>query len=344
MKTDWHRYNLKRRVAELPSISSDVFAEKILQSQQAQDEEDEDEYGFHVSRRHRKGKQVLAVLENRGRNSDKLVVRRDDSPSHVSEFSAFSLGDSSHIPTDVETGSELNYTTTDSELPEFSDDDISEEEQPPSDHELEEVSLTLCLYCGHANTDIEANVKHMFGSHGLYVPERTYLTDLHGLLTFLAEIVYLDHECYVCGFEGKTLEGIRQHMVSKGHCRIPYETDDERSIIEEFYDFSSTELGPTKASTTKRVAFSDSLVLADGSKAGHRHEPRRLALVLQPRESERTVAIVDKRFAPGITSYEVARQQKQTQKLVTRAKNVYYRRAKAHRVNYQPHFRDEFLQ
>ncbi|KAL9610078.1 MAG: hypothetical protein Q9167_005186 [Letrouitia subvulpina] len=33
MKSDWHRYNLKRRVASLPPLSSEVFAEKVLTSQ-----------------------------------------------------------------------------------------------------------------------------------------------------------------------------------------------------------------------------------------------------------------------------------------------------------------------
>ena len=32
MQSDWHRYNLKRRVATLPPLSSDVFAEKVLQN------------------------------------------------------------------------------------------------------------------------------------------------------------------------------------------------------------------------------------------------------------------------------------------------------------------------
>lgn len=30
MQTDWHRYNLKRRVASLPPLSSDIFTEKVL--------------------------------------------------------------------------------------------------------------------------------------------------------------------------------------------------------------------------------------------------------------------------------------------------------------------------
>ncbi|KAG9625428.1 hypothetical protein KCV04_g12192, partial [Aureobasidium melanogenum] len=30
MQSDWHRYNLKRRVASLPPLTSEVFAEKVL--------------------------------------------------------------------------------------------------------------------------------------------------------------------------------------------------------------------------------------------------------------------------------------------------------------------------
>ncbi|KAI9738750.1 MAG: hypothetical protein M1834_008257 [Cirrosporium novae-zelandiae] len=33
MRSDWHRYNLKRRVASLPPLSSQVFAEKVLSAQ-----------------------------------------------------------------------------------------------------------------------------------------------------------------------------------------------------------------------------------------------------------------------------------------------------------------------
>lgn len=33
MRSDWHRYNLKRRVTSLPPIASEVFTEKVLQAQ-----------------------------------------------------------------------------------------------------------------------------------------------------------------------------------------------------------------------------------------------------------------------------------------------------------------------
>jgi pre-60S factor REI1 len=33
MRSDWHRYNLKRRITSLPPIASEVFTEKVLQAQ-----------------------------------------------------------------------------------------------------------------------------------------------------------------------------------------------------------------------------------------------------------------------------------------------------------------------
>jgi pre-60S factor REI1 len=30
MQTNWHRYNLKRRVASLPPLFSEIFTEKVL--------------------------------------------------------------------------------------------------------------------------------------------------------------------------------------------------------------------------------------------------------------------------------------------------------------------------
>jgi pre-60S factor REI1 len=29
-RTDWHRYNLKRRVADMPPVTAQVFADKLL--------------------------------------------------------------------------------------------------------------------------------------------------------------------------------------------------------------------------------------------------------------------------------------------------------------------------
>ena len=45
-KSDWHRYNLKRKVAELPPVTQEVFNEKLAQQQKEQSEEKKDTTQF----------------------------------------------------------------------------------------------------------------------------------------------------------------------------------------------------------------------------------------------------------------------------------------------------------
>jgi len=102
MKGDWHRYNLKRRVAGLAPISSEVFAEKVLQAR-ATTTAQADKAGFervcpacqktyysensfqsHMSSQKHKAK--VAALERLPKEA-----RADDASSVMS--STFSLGD-----------------------------------------------------------------------------------------------------------------------------------------------------------------------------------------------------------------------------------------------------------
>lgn len=83
MKTEWHRYNLKRRVAGLPSITAGVFAEKILTLKHLAKNENEDEYGFYVATRKKKTngerqltKKFLKSQKNRGRTEEVKTYNR----------------------------------------------------------------------------------------------------------------------------------------------------------------------------------------------------------------------------------------------------------------------------
>ncbi|EMG48113.1 REH1 Cytoplasmic 60S subunit biogenesis factor REH1 [Candida maltosa Xu316] len=413
MKTEWHRYNLKRRVANLPSITSEVFAEKIINSKHVTKNENEDEYGFYIATRKKKNnhgerqvtKKFLKSQKNRGRREEILGddhELRSASPagSIASEFSQFSFGDVDfHEVESVQTGSELNYTEesdftdigsdllSDEEI--HDEDDGEEHEDESSSDELDAIPITHCFYCGANNHEIENNIKHMFSKHGLYIPERSFLVDVEGLLEYLSEVVSLDHECLVCGFEGKNLESIRQHIVSKGHCKIPYETKEEKLAVAEFYDFigddddeqqTSTK---TEKATRKHVGFSEespSTVLVDyteeeqpedngindnyalveidpsgvelrtptGSRIGHRTMQRYYRQNIQlPREytpAQTTQALVDRRYSPGLTPYQVTRQEKEVRRIENNEKNKHERKTnKTKKVNFQKHFRDEIL-
>ncbi len=54
------------------------------------------------------------------------------------------------------------------------------------------------------------------------------------------EKIHDDHQCLYCGQLKHTASGIQTHMRDRGHCMIPYSTEDEMLEIGEFYDFRST--------------------------------------------------------------------------------------------------------
>lgn len=316
MKTEWHRYNLKRKVAQLPSISSETFAEKILSSKlrNSNDQDHEDEYGFYVATRKRKNNSrkqskttLRAISDQRGRaqtyHHTLGTAERSASPalSVASEFSQFSIGDDQESFVEigpVSTGSELNF----SESSEFTDSG-HELEDPISDEELnssflkpslvQEASDISCLYCGVNNHDIESNIKHMYKHHGLYIPERSYLVDIRGLLEYLGDAVSR-FECLVCGFHGKNLVSIRQHLHSKGHCKLPYESKEEKEQVAHYYDFMENQEDKSEnnardhKTTEKHVDF-DKLEPSTGSESDEN-----TSMNLHPSgEAEQTTGIND---------------------------------------------------
>lgn len=80
----------------------------------------------------------------------------------------------------------------------------------------------------------------MSQTHSFFIPDVTYLTDLSGLITYLAEKIAIGNACLACNREFRSLEGVRKHMVDKSHCKIAYESERSRLEISDFYDFSSS--------------------------------------------------------------------------------------------------------
>ncbi|TGO59288.1 hypothetical protein BCON_0046g00320 [Botryotinia convoluta] len=253
MRSDWHRYNLKRRVTSLPPISSEVFTEKVLQAQASSTAAaskaayeksctictktyfSENAYHNHLSSQKHKAKAAMA--------SDGHM---DDVSSVMS--STFSLGEP--IKTNGAAGED-----TDAQVDEVSkgikktnlEDAEGSTATPTEDNDMEddedelvEVSTSRCLFCNEDSADTAANAAHMERIHGMFIPEKEYLVDLEGLIAFLHEKIYEDHECLGCGKLKQSIFGLQTHMRDKRHCRIRYATEDEQIEIGDYYDFRST--------------------------------------------------------------------------------------------------------
>ncbi|QLL33252.1 hypothetical protein HG536_0E01630 [Torulaspora globosa] len=391
MKTEWHRYNLKRRMAKLPCITAAQFAEKLQLSERQRQENEVDEFGFAVLKpknnarqllKEKKAKQKHSPLDDRGRRADiekQEGSARSSSPteslaSEISRISGFSVDTNTDFGEDTvsEYGftSESNYDSDNSTADDF------------SEMGNDRIDIFECIYCGVKHKEIERNVNHMFREHGLYIPERSYLTDLPGLLNYLIDQIVMQKRCFCCNFEGSTLESIRAHMHSKRHCRLPYETKHERERLSQFYDFSSLSEDSYESQQSSRndkeIHFSDSeedansesghtgqeinsnyttvsvdttgmeLTLPTGARVGHRVGQRyyrqNLPMPSDVSDSRRTVTAADRRMVSGVTEKQYKKGLKKMQQLEKNAVNRQIRQEKTKRVNFQPHYRDELLQ
>ncbi|KAF3761406.1 hypothetical protein M406DRAFT_294973 [Cryphonectria parasitica EP155] len=124
MRSDWHRYNLKRRVASLPPISSEIFTEKVLQARATSTAEaeragwqkecnvchrtyySENSYQNHIGSQKHKAKEASLL---RGQNGAAVIP--DDASSMIS--STFSLGEpvpSSSHRSDIDSEAEEEFS------------------------------------------------------------------------------------------------------------------------------------------------------------------------------------------------------------------------------------------
>ncbi|KAF9938542.1 hypothetical protein BGZ67_010691 [Mortierella alpina] len=231
-KSDWHTYNLKRKMVYLPPVASEVFAQLVTASREQANPAEVAQpecvpcgkkylsfqaYDNHVNSK--KHKQIAAAYEKK--QQSKGIASTDSSSSTAA----------------VETGTTAPTTTTTTTATTTKD---PVEQLAPSE--------TVCLFCSHSAADASTNYEHMRTAHGFFLPSIERLIDLSGMLTYLAEKLVHDHDCLWCtpsvfsqnlkpdqelhsGFA--TLASVRRHMLDKGHCKLAMDHGAER----EYADF-----------------------------------------------------------------------------------------------------------
>lgn len=124
--------------------------------------------------------------------------------------------------------------------------DVDSEDDEEGDFEQKMANLRRrikpadCLFCTRHSETVDENVGHMSSIHSFFIPDREILIDLAGLLSYLGEKVAVGNLCIFCPNGGKefgSLEAVRKHMIDKNHCKLAYETDEDRAELADFYDF-----------------------------------------------------------------------------------------------------------
>ncbi len=288
-KSDWHRYNLKRKVAEMPPVTAEVFREKVLAQKAESNAQSEEKTSKHCD------------VCNKFFSSENAFANHLHSKKHKEQETKYK-NDASKPDNQVEIQNKRNANLSNSE-PENVESDGEYEEA--DDESLE---TTQCLFCPHFSTTFEDNMRHMTKSHSFYIPDLQYVTDLEALIGYLGEKVGLGKVCLYCNSKGKefhSIEAVQKHMTDKGHCKIFYEGDD---ILEfsDFYDFTSSypdaELGDNSESSDTEVSLPEGalsvsentgeLCLPSGAKVGHRSLRRYYRQQLRPEQVKQNEIVV----------------------------------------------------
>ncbi|OWF39060.1 zinc finger protein 622-like [Mizuhopecten yessoensis] len=263
-KTDWHRYNLKRKVAELPPVTAETFQQKVLAQRAKVAEEQEDQfsqcalcskhfntknaYENHLkSKKHKEAvaKQTVKLKDEVQKNNEKNTEK--SIPSDLPESDKRLMKDCVNMArkTKLSQSSKMEASASKKSRPEegmeVPDDEGSDAESCDSWDESTFV-LEECLFCSHVNKSLEDNVKHMTSKHSFFIPDVEFLVDLEGLMTYLGEKVGCGHICMWCNNKGKNFhstQAVQKHMLDKGHCKMLHEGN---AVYEytDFYDYRTS--------------------------------------------------------------------------------------------------------
>ena len=97
--------------------------------------------------------------------------------------------------------------------------------------------IVRCMFCNYDSPNLKLNVHHMEKFHALFIPERTFLVALEGLVAYFQLKISENHECIFCHKLKSSMTGCQTHMRDKGHCMIAFETEAELLEVGQFYDF-----------------------------------------------------------------------------------------------------------
>ncbi|KAI9590668.1 zinc finger protein 622 [Glossina fuscipes] len=303
-KTDWHRYNLKRRVAEMPPITAEDFQTRVLEMRNAEAMVNADrqmslycnachkQFGNHNAHDNH-----LNSKKHRD-NQHKFEQQNDGIDKEITSRSVIGTKASSTIATSPQDKPKYILVTDNNHTIHNDDfDDIEEEEEiVGADLELEELpenplNVRNCLFCVHEAEDIMDNLKHMSIAHSFFIPDAEYCVDLEGLLYYLGEKVAIYFVCLWCNDRGKTfytLDAVRKHMIDKGHCQMLQEG---LALAEyaDYYDYSPSYPDHEEGMDIDEEVVPDlldgdeyQLVLPSGAVIGHRSLLRYYKQYLNP--------------------------------------------------------------
>ncbi|CAF2584732.1 unnamed protein product [Rotaria sp. Silwood2] len=320
-KTDWHRYNLKRKVADLGPITANEFTEKVETIQQQQHSEK------NLDTNNRTGLTCkdcgkAFTSENGLLNHIKSKKHIDTVAKHANlpaknpnEYQKSPIDTSKEPPNKVDMEEEAVEEEEEEEEGDNNDDDddwndmddgatMTNASAMEGEPQILGTPLCLeeCLFCSLKSSNLEENLSHMAYAHSFFFPDFEYIKDLPGLIEYLDEKVGIFHVCLWCNKKSfHDVLSVQRHMTDKGHCKILFDENPNAAWeYVDFYDYSMSHPDSNEKNLDEEIdenildTNGYELVLPSGKKVGHRTLVRYYRQSLTNRNNERSLELVNR--------------------------------------------------
>lgn len=239
-KTDWHRYNLKRKIAELPPVTAEEFHRRVtLLKQENETKSKGKSYTYcTVCKKSFASDQSFDNHLQSKKHIDLSLVKNVENQEDVAQPSIKSNKPVEKIEHNA-IPMEEDYDDESIETASSGTEELDSDEWEEVISENNPILNNNCLFCDHHSASLTKNVKHMSTAHSFFIPHIEYLADLKGLLLYLGEKICQGYMCMWCN-DKKTsfvnIEAVRNHMIDKGHTKIPSDTESSLEYLD-FYNF-----------------------------------------------------------------------------------------------------------
>ena len=243
-KSDWHRYNLKRREAGLPLLREADFQARLEAALALRREREAREERSGTGHLKKGGKSGKGGKKERKKTNQKSRDRKE------------SIGSADE--------SDVDGANEDSKMVTSDHEDESATTGGGGGGEDPAPAIDPCqsLFDNTLHPSPRASLAHMSQKYGFFLPDVEYCTDLEGLLGYCQEKVKLGHFCLYCQSVFKTWSGCQKHMIDARHCKLRYERGVDQEEFDVFYDFSKANadfLGRQKGDAEGDVVYEEDM-------------------------------------------------------------------------------------
>jgi pre-60S factor REI1 len=219
-KSDWHKYNLKRREAGLPLLLETDFLARF-EAAKATLRTNEKQAGTNHLKQQKQGNKNNNVVSAMSGDDKQMTMSKVDAAEDTKE----------EQPQEA-AASAVTETLTDGDT-----DALQQQMQ-----QLQiQIDPRQCLFDRHVSASVQDNLTRMHRKYGFFVPDAEYLVDPAGLVGFCHEKIKLGHMCLYCERVFATYRACQQHMMSKNHTKLLYQAGYDLEDLAVFYDFTQAD-------------------------------------------------------------------------------------------------------